>query len=100
VDSRYRDGRRWRDFYIGFKEALARTPSLAEDALLRTAATQAAAIDIMARQVANGRRPDDDALAKSSGSLRRTLAALGLTDAGSPAKGSSDSDLGDLLGAS
>jgi hypothetical protein len=72
--------RRWRDLYRGLGVQLGHEPSMAEDILLRSAATLAVNSELMAIEVAAGRAIDDEKLNRTTFSLRRTLALLGLVD--------------------
>jgi hypothetical protein len=109
VNWRTKPARRWRDLLQQFTAELGHPPDQAELILLNSAASLALDTELAAIELANGRRWNDDTLAKTSGALRRVLASLNLAnDLGvsatsrRAAKGgsSSDSDIGDLLGAS
>jgi hypothetical protein len=87
--------RRWRDIYRGLGVELGREPTMAEDALLRSAATLAMTSELMAIEVVAGRAIDDDKLNRVAFSLRRTLAMLGLVGGEPDAQPTLESLMGD-----
>ena len=98
VDGRSHSARRWRDLFVGLVAELGHPPTVAEDALLRNAASLALASETLAAELAAGKRIDDGELNRLSFSLRRTLTALGLTGKGDPEP--AGPSLADILAAS
>jgi hypothetical protein len=78
ADSRSIEGRRWRDFYVGYRERLGREPDMVDDSLLRAAASLSLRGDQLAAEMASGAKVDPADLTGLASELRRILIKLGI----------------------
>ena len=100
-DMRLRPGRRWNELYTGYLSDLGHPPTAVERALLRQVADLQLASETLSGEIAAGRKCDADdldLLQRLSGSFRRSLIALGLTN-GKGADDDGPASLNDLMGA-
>jgi hypothetical protein len=77
-DPRGTAARRYRDIFSGLRDRLGHSPDAVEDVLLRTGASLALQSELLARELASGKRVATADLTALTSELRRVLIRLGL----------------------